>query len=218
MQFPNINCYSLACLLRHACGQLSDSFRYSKMALEQAAAQPWSLTAFLHTDICKLPQQLKNSLIYRDTVIAWREVRRKLELSPRLFNFTLISHNPMFPQGSHHEPFNEWALKGLIQFAQLFKSQSCLPKTLSELREELYIAASHFIHYYQITTFQRTQNKDPSYFLSHLFLDQLVSTSAYQVSDVHSRLDILCNKTMTEGPPSKWCLDYHIENINNDLL
>lgn len=73
IQLPNISHYNLTCLMRHACDWISDRSLYSNTALELAAAYPWSFLALLHTPPGRLPGPLKANILFRDTVVAWRE-------------------------------------------------------------------------------------------------------------------------------------------------
>lgn len=49
MNLPNIRHYNTACLLRHVCDWISGSSQYSNYTLEQAWAEPWDLSALIHT-------------------------------------------------------------------------------------------------------------------------------------------------------------------------
>lgn len=77
---PNIRFYNLSCLLRQGIVWLSKKSRYSNFMLEGALVFPFNLHAVLHSRLRALPQPLRSNLLIKDTVIAWREIRKILGL------------------------------------------------------------------------------------------------------------------------------------------
>lgn len=96
---PKIRIYNLSCLLRG--GVRLDWTRasgYSNYDLKSLMVAPCGLSALLHCRIRSLPPLLKCNLLIRDTLLGWREIRKKLGLSPLLFQHLPILRHPLLPQ------------------------------------------------------------------------------------------------------------------------
>lgn len=65
------------------------------------------LSASMHCKTNSLPPSLKHNLLLRDTLIAWREIRKKLGISPFLFQYLPITGHPLFSQEWQY--FSTWA-------------------------------------------------------------------------------------------------------------
>lgn len=76
---------------------------------------PFSLPALLHCNLKALPSELKQNLLIRDTLVAWRETRRKFNLSPWISNHLPIHRDPTFPQPQQYAGYAEWASHGLLR-------------------------------------------------------------------------------------------------------
>lgn len=111
VQFPDIRLYNMACLLRHALDWINNTSHYSKTNLERKGAHPWHLEAILHTKVSSLPSRLKQRVLYRETVIAWRETLQSLGRSFLFTHYTPIQGNPMFLQGTEQAGFRQWGDK-----------------------------------------------------------------------------------------------------------
>lgn len=77
VNFQNVRGYNLSCLLRHVLDWIAGASRYSNTELEQAAVQPWALSAILNCKVSQLPGHSKANVLYRDTVLAWSEVHKR---------------------------------------------------------------------------------------------------------------------------------------------
>lgn len=91
---PNLRLYNLAALLRHAMDWITGDSTYSNTLMEQAGATPWKLESLLHTKISKLPDNIRLNLVYRDTILTWRETLKLLGRQHFFTKFTPIQGNP----------------------------------------------------------------------------------------------------------------------------
>lgn len=130
MNLPSIKLYNNACLLRHSCDWILGKLKYSNFHLEQASAQPQNLTALLHVPPTKLPETIKHHILFRDSINAWRDVRKVLRLPSSHSFYTPLSKNPNFHPSSLHEAFDRWAERGLRTIHQLFHEPTLKPKNI----------------------------------------------------------------------------------------
>lgn len=75
---------------------------YSNYALEAAMVSHWNLAVLLHAPLSTLQTSLKENILIRDTIFAWREVRKKLHLPVTLSQYTPFMNNPNFPHGQDY--------------------------------------------------------------------------------------------------------------------
>lgn len=68
-----------------------------------------TLNSLLHSDLCRLPKDIRTHSLYRDTVVAWRQYRRKLNqpIAPH----TSIYGDPNFYQSREHGMYEGWKIQ-----------------------------------------------------------------------------------------------------------
>lgn len=76
LQLPDIRLYNLAALLRHIKDWTWGTSYFSASRVEQELTQPWELTSLLHTRLKDIPPQIKGSMLLRDTIMAWKTIRK----------------------------------------------------------------------------------------------------------------------------------------------
>lgn len=94
---PNIQTYNPSCLLRVGLDWLTQALRYSNFELQSQMADQCGLAALLHCKLHSLSSSLKYNLLLCDSLIAWREVRKKLGIFPFLSQYLPIIGHPLFP-------------------------------------------------------------------------------------------------------------------------
>lgn len=109
---PNLRLYNLSCLLRQGIDWLLHRSSYSNYTLEATWVSPLNLSAVLHSPLKALPSHLRNNSLFRDTVIAWREVCRLIGAPSTISNHLPIQGNPMFPPGLENEAYLLWTSQG----------------------------------------------------------------------------------------------------------
>lgn len=197
---PNIRVYNLACLLTTGMYCILQSSRYSNHGLELNMVRPFNLAALLHSSLQKIPRHIKQNLLFRDTIVAWREVRRKLGLSPFVSKFLRIQGNPMFPPRLQYEPFSKWRDKGLTNEANTLK-------TFKLTAEEFSLPPHHFIYVMQYADFinktcpKKTTRFQPS------FIDKLIADNHNSISDIYCPLNGKFTKPLRNTSMSSWLTD-----------
>lgn len=129
-----------------------------------AGALMWKLEAILHTKVTSLPIQLKNNLLYRDTVVAWREARPMAGKLHICTKHTPIRGNLMFPQGTDTVVYRQWEERGLSHFHHLFHPRM---RQFAQLWKSWFLQLDH--------VFDRTP------------LDIFLEGETYKISSIYSR-------------------------------
>lgn len=163
VNFPNIRGYNLACLFRHALDWVHEVNCYSNWDLESSLAAPWSLLSLLHTGVASLPTGIKGSLTLRDTIIAWREVR-KLHNLPLLIS----KHMPLW--GLPQSPPNlnsshcrgELTEKGVSRVRHVIHSEMDRWLSPGEVINRYSLPKTVFFTVSQILSFCRSRLRDPA--------------------------------------------------------
>lgn len=117
--------------------------------LETQLAAPYDLPAFLHCKLWSTPSHLCHNLLSRDTMIAWREVRRKLNLSPCVSQHLPIHENPSFSSTTSHSGLKIWAHQKLKHFTQLFDLHTGNAKPVSHTLVYYELPQHHFLLIHQ---------------------------------------------------------------------
>lgn len=74
---PKLKVYNLACLMRYTIDWVLVTSVYVNRELEESINPSRSLIAMFHSHFCRLPQDIRNHTLFRDTIIAWRAIQRK---------------------------------------------------------------------------------------------------------------------------------------------
>lgn len=130
---PNIRVYNLSCLLRVCLDWILQTSQYSNFDLEAQMVTPYCLPALLHSKLRSIPPHLQHNLLIRDMLIAWREIRQKLSLSPWISQLLPIHGHPSFSPTLSRSILQAWAHRKLLHFAQLFEPTSCKPRPVHKL-------------------------------------------------------------------------------------
>lgn len=101
----NLLVYNISCLLRYAIDWIAGTLFYITRNIENSLQDKWSLAAMLHSDSYQLLQDNRQHTLFRDTVVAWRTVKRKQGLTPTISQYTPIQQNLNFPPGSEHQGY-----------------------------------------------------------------------------------------------------------------
>lgn len=105
--------------------------------------------------------QLKNnSLLLRDTLVAWKGLRKKFGLSYQLSKLLPIWSHVEFSEGKNSKLFDAWKSSELATVGQLFHYTENRYKTLSEIAGEFGVSESHCLQYLQLKCFCVKRLKD----------------------------------------------------------
>lgn len=158
--FPDIRLYNLASLMRHALDWLQGTSKFSVLKIEQELAKPWNLNALLHTKYSKLPSILKHSILLRDTIAAWKAVRKHYTLPTMISKKMTIWGHPEFSIPSYNKQFTTWQEQGIVNLKDLWNPMSKKLLTFQEMQEAYSIPSSHFLAYCQLKSFITQRIRD----------------------------------------------------------
>ncbi|PIO40484.1 hypothetical protein AB205_0190240 [Aquarana catesbeiana] len=183
---PNMRFYNLACLLRQGLDWLTGGSKYSNFTLEDAMAYPYDLSAILHSNPNTLPPHLKSSVLLRDTVIAWREVRKLLKLPSNISRYLKIQGNPMFLPSTLHKAFGQWKLGGLTNVTSIYHDKLGEFKPFQTLMREFSLPPTHVFFYHQLTDYLKSCCGSESDPLETSCIDTLIKSNNYSISNIYS--------------------------------
>lgn len=147
MNLPNISEYNFACLFRHVMDWIHGADGYSNWILESAFAFPWTLRAFLHTRLSKMPATVRGSILLRDTIATWKEVGDIWGHTESSFENNL-PHNPNFQS------------RGLLTVAHLMHMEEKKWFTSAEALQKYALPSQCHFKTMQILTFCKARLRD----------------------------------------------------------
>lgn len=218
LNIPNLKCYNLACLLRHAMDWLTHKSNYSNGELEDGMVSPWTLANILHTPLKCLPPHVRTNMLFRDTIIAWRDIRKQQNKPPTLSRMTGIQGSPHFPQGIQHQGYVDWSKQGLHSFEQFFYKGSWRPKTFKDLQKEFKLPDNHLIYFQQATSFWKSVRRPPVEIFAHTFLDSLRTWQTYKTAVSYPKIRILFSEPRIENQDPPWKKDFTNIRDKDQLL
>lgn len=168
---------------------------------------PIDLAALLHRSLQKLPAPIKHNLLFRDTIVAWREIRKKLGISPHISNHLPIFGNPLFTPSLQYEPFSKWKDKGLVLVWSFFQDVTGNFKSFSQLSNEFLIPQKHFYSYTQYVDFLSKICPKKSIRLQSSFIDTLVANNKHSISDIYTPLIAKFSVPLQNTSMSSWTKD-----------
>lgn len=222
IKFPDVRKYNLASIFRHIRDWLFGTSYYTNLELEQSAVAPWSLSGILHTPLGQLPPYIKKNVLLRDTIIAWRELRKLYRIPGTVSPLMPIRSSPVFPVGQQLCHFLTWERRGIRVLGDILNSEGgCM--SLSELRAKYRLPASHFLPYAQIRSLIRSYLRDGSRDASSRFHQSLLSSpnTRFSLSLLYSRMGAALNSTKITDIPcvKKWADFLQLTpEVTSDLL
>ncbi|XP_075684292.1 uncharacterized protein LOC142652531 [Rhinoderma darwinii] len=130
---------------------------YSNVQLEQDLAGSVPLQALLHLPYAQLPNNVKSSLLLKDTIGAWKAVRKLFGLPYGLSKFCPLWDNPMFPQGSQNKLFSQWRDEGINVLGQLMNVEEGRWLTWQEVSSKYNLRGNQYLQYAQVTELCKTK-------------------------------------------------------------
>lgn len=118
INLPNLRGYNISCLFRHVLDWLHGENYFSNWDLETELAHPWPLVSLLHTRYSNLPTQIKHSITLRDTIAAWKEVRKVHGLPFILSKYMPLWGHPEFALDNNYPRYNSALREGGIYLAK----------------------------------------------------------------------------------------------------
>lgn len=152
--------------------------------LKSEMVYPYSLKALLHAKWKSVLPDLQHNLLLQDTVIAWREIRKKLNLSPYISRHLPIHGNPMFPSGMEHKAFSLWQEQGLTKFSSLYDLSTGTPYAFSEIAEKFFLPTAHALYYGQCVSFVHSHCRNSDKRFQPSIPNRLLEMGTYSISDI----------------------------------
>lgn len=185
---PNIRFYNLVCLLRQGLDWLTGGSKYSNYALEDSMASPYALSGILHSNPNNLPHHLKTSVLFRDTVISWREIRKLLGLPSSISRHLRIQGNSMFIPSTLHKAFTQWQSRGLTKITSIYQDKPGKFKPYHTLMRKFSLPPTHSFFYHQLTDYLRSCCGPESDPFKTSFIDNILQSKDYSISNIYSHL------------------------------
>lgn len=167
-------------------------------------ASPYDLSAILHSNPNNLPPHLKTSVLLRDTVITWRDVRKLLGLPSNVSRHLKIQGNPMFLPSTLHEAFNQWKTRGLTNITSIYQDKPGKFKPFQTLVREFSLPPTHIFFYHQLIDYLRSccgYESDP---FQTSFIDNILKSKDYSISNIYSHLIQHQTRKYCLKPFQKW--------------
>lgn len=215
---PNIRKYNLACLLRYSLDWQSSSSIYTNLDLESEYIHPYSLSGIIHSNWKSLPPRIRYNILYRDTIISWRETRKLVKLPTGLSPHLTIQGNPMFPQGSRPGPFMLWQQRGLRKIPQLYDLSTGSSLPFETLANSFNLPKNHEFFFNQIISFVHSTCPHKNKRFVHSFTDTLIRSKSYTISDIYKRLLSETQHTAKGQNLNNWHKDIQSEDLDIKLL
>lgn len=178
----------------------------------------WKLEAILHTKVTSLPIQLKNNLLYRDTVVAWREALPMTGDLHICTKHTSIRGNLMLPQGTDTAVYRQWEKRGLLHFHHLSHPRMTQPKTFKDLSREYDIPGTQIFFYAQIAQFWKSWFLQLDQVFDRTPLAIFLEEETYKISSIYSRFQ---NSMVIKGEnivKSNWTKDFQADDLETYIL
>lgn len=140
------------------------------------------------------PPRLRTNILFRETIVVWKEAKKKSHLPRGISLYSPILHNPNFPnfpQGKTYKALSTWADNGLDSFKKLLTPHPWRPKPFSTLQVEYKVPNEHLLHLLQIAACWKFLRSSTDCFLTRSFFDKAITTKQYSISAVYSHLQIL---------------------------
>lgn len=181
-------------------------------------AHPYSLIGILHSNPNHLPCHLKTSILFRDTVIAWREVRKLLGLPSSISKYLTIQGNPMFIPSTLHNAYTQWQSRGLTKIISMYQDKPCSFKPYQSLMREFSLPTTHGFYYHQLTDFLRTCCAPDSDPFKPSFIDNIIQSKEYSISTIYSHLIQHQSRKYRLTPFQKWSHLLGDEDLPDKIL
>lgn len=82
--------------------------------METSLLAPWSLAALLHRKHSALPKEIRNRLLIKDTIAAWKACRETFKLPYQLSKYMPLWGHPEFRQGLEGKQFQMWRDRSIL--------------------------------------------------------------------------------------------------------
>lgn len=215
---PNIRVYNLSCLLRICLDWILQTSRYSNFDLEAQMVTLYCLPALLHSKLRSIPPHLQHNLLIRDTLIAWREVRQKLSLSPWISQLLPIHGNPSFSPTLSRSTMQAWAHQKLLHFAQLFDPTSGKSRPTSQTLDFFDLPQSHFLSIHQAVQHAASLCPNKLQRFSPSILDTLLEKQSFKISDIYKPLNIHLSKPLQATSVASWSSDLNFPDAVHRII
>ncbi|MEQ2212973.1 hypothetical protein XENOCAPTIV_007688 [Xenoophorus captivus] len=92
--------------------------------LESQSCLPSKLNSLFFISGIDQIAHLRNNFIVYNTLLAWRDVRKYLSISPTLSSWSLLTLNPDLPAEIRSIGLSEWSSKGMSNIMDILDSDS----------------------------------------------------------------------------------------------
>lgn len=182
LNLPDLRSYNLASLLRHGADWIKGTSHYSNIEVETALASPWSLTSLLHTKFSSLPKTIRNSLLLKDTIVAWKACRKAFGLLFSLSKHMSFWGHPELPQGRENPLFRVWREKGISGLQHLSHALEGRYLSFPEIQTQFHLPNAHYLAYCQLKGFLKARLQNISQELLPNKFDHLLGPPTAQHS------------------------------------
>lgn len=178
LNLPDIRGYNIACLLRHVLDWIKGTNQFSSCSLEADLASPWHLMALLHTKWAHLPKLVRSSVLLRDTIVTWKELRKILGLPFCVSKLMPLWGHPEFGVGVGSNSGQALKQKGILTAQHLIHPDEGRWLRATEVIERYSLPATQFLAVAQIIHFCRARLLDLSREASINSFDEILNKSS----------------------------------------
>lgn len=175
INFPNLSGYNLSCLLRHVLDWLRQASCFSNWELESELAAPWPLISLIHTGFPELPTHVKHSVTLRDTIVAWKEVRKAFGLPFLLSKYMPLWGHPEYSRDNNYDLYYaDLRAKGIRLASHIMHPEEKRWLSVQEILDRFSLPEKHSFKVTQLFSLCRSRLRDLSQEAGKNALDSLL--------------------------------------------
>lgn len=166
------------------------SGHFSNWNLETDLAAPWHPLALLHTKWSQLPRFIKSSVLLRDTIVTWKEIRKLMQLPFSISKLMPLWGHPEFPLGVGPRKGVLLRHKGILVAGHLMHSDRGKWLKVEEIMHNFTLPASKFLEVAQLHHFCTSRLVDLSVEVTVNKFDELLqyTSQGHGISSLYSQL------------------------------
>uniref|UniRef100_A0A3Q3H395 Reverse transcriptase domain-containing protein n=2 Tax=Kryptolebias marmoratus TaxID=37003 RepID=A0A3Q3H395_KRYMA len=151
LSLPSLQLYYWAAQLKIISNWFMNRCNSLWLDLESQSCLPSKLNSlFFISGIDQIPHLRSNFIVY-NTLLAWRDVKKYLNISPTLSSWSSLTLNPDLPAEIRNIGLSEWSSRGLSIIMDILDSDSV--KSFEQIKADFNISNRDFYKYLQIRHF-----------------------------------------------------------------